>query len=144
MEQRLSFITLGVKNLPAMKAFYTNQFGWQPMKQDGGIVFFQLNGIILGLYPTGELAADAKADPAENTGNKFKGFTLAINFRSDAEVDAVFAELKARGVTVAKAPEKVFWGGYSGYVSDIEGNLWEIAHNPFIQLDAAGNIIPGE
>ena len=52
----------------------------------------------------------------------------------------LFVELSAKNVTVIKSPEKAFWGGYSGYVADPENNYWEIAFNPFIEMDEAGNI----
>lgn len=137
MDQRISFITLGVRDLKAMKAFYTEKFGWQILKDEGGIVFFLLNGFILGLFPEDELAADAKVEPGKGG---FKGFTLALNFNSEREVDELFEGLISKGVEVIKAPEKVFWGGYSGYVADVEGNLWEIACNPFLELNPDGSV----
>lgn len=138
MEQRLSFITIGAKDLDRLKQFYTDKFKWTPIKDDQGIVFFKMNGMILALFPTHELAEDATVP---DDGKGFRGFTLAITYRSEAEVDEVFKNLKSRGVQIVKPPQKVFWGGYSGYVADIEGNLWEIAYNPFIEMDKAGNII---
>jgi len=137
MEQRLTFITLGVLDLPAMVDFYRDQFGWQPLKELDGIVFFKLNGIILGLFPKEELAKDAGVP---DDGSGFKNITMAINFHSEAEVDVAFSELEKKGVNIIKAPEKVFWGGYSGYVEDIEHNLWELAHNPFLEMDGEGNV----
>lgn len=138
MEQRLTFITIGAKNLDSLKHFYTDKFKWTPIKDDQGIVFFKLNGFIFALYPADELAKDANtADGSKG----FKNYTLAVNYRSETEVDGVFVELKRRGVTVVKPPQKAFWGGYSGYVSDSEGNLWEIAFNPFLEMDADGNVL---
>jgi uncharacterized protein len=137
MKQLLSFITLGVRDLEAMKQFYVEKFGWKTLKDSDGIVFFQMNGFILGLFPADELAKDAKVEPGSGG---FKGFTLAINFNSEKEVDDVFSELTSAGVKVVKAPERVFWGGYSGYVADIEENLWEIAFNPLLQLDEDGSV----
>jgi uncharacterized glyoxalase superfamily protein PhnB len=92
----------------------------------------------LSLYPREKLAEDAQV-PHE--GNGFKGFTLAHNLRSKAEVDQLFSELEQKGVTIVKQPEEVFWGGYSGYVSDLDDNLWEIAFNPFLPLDEKGNTL---
>ena len=138
MEQRLSFITIGAKDLNKLKQFYIDKFQWKPIKDDQGIVFFKMNGFILALFPTDELAEDATVP---NDGKGFRGFTLAIIYRSEAEVDEVFNGLKSRGVQIVKPPQKVFWGGYSGYVADAEGNLWEIAYNPFLEMDKAGNII---
>lgn len=138
MDQRLTFVTLGVNDLAAMTQFYTEQFGWTPMKEMDSIVFFKLNGTILGLFPESALAADIGIP---NDGGGFKRFTMAVNYATEQEVDAVFGRLSRNGVRVVKAPEKVFWGGYSGYVADIENNYWEIACNPFLEMDDAGNVL---
>jgi catechol 2,3-dioxygenase-like lactoylglutathione lyase family enzyme len=138
MEQRLSFITIGCADLDKLKQFYIDKFKWAPLKDSDGIVFFKLNGFILSLFPTNELAADARVP---GYGNGFKKFTLAINYKSEKEVDEVFKTLQGRGVKVIKAPQKASWGGYSGYVADIEGNLWEIAFNPFLEMDDKGNVL---
>lgn len=141
MQQRLTLITLGVENLEAMRRFYQDTFGWTPLpSQSDEIVFFQLNGIQLALYGREALAEDSTVSP---DGDGFKGFTLAHNLRSEDEVDAMFAELEQKGVQIVKPPEKVFWGGYSGYIADPEGFLWEIAYNPFMHLDEAGNVVAG-
>jgi catechol 2,3-dioxygenase-like lactoylglutathione lyase family enzyme len=137
MEQRLTFITLGVDDFDKMKLFYQNIFGWTPMLDRDGIVFFKLNGIVLSLFSNHELAEDAKV---KNDGSGFKRFTLAICMKSEAEVDTIFKDLSQKGVRVTKAPEKVFWGGYSGYIADPENNLWEIAYNPFLGMDENGNV----
>jgi uncharacterized protein len=138
MEQRMSFITLGVSDLKLMKDFYMSKFGWEPAIENENIVFFKLNGFFLGLYGREALADDAQVD-GEGTG--FRRFTLAYNLRSEKEVDDLFTELASKGVKVVKPAQKVFWGGYSGYIADAEDNLWEIAYNPFIEMDKAGNIL---
>lgn len=138
MEQRITLITLGVRNLQRSRDFYQNIFGWQPLESGNeSIVFFQLNGIQLALFPQESLADDAGI-PAEGSG--FNKFSLAYNVRSEKEVDDLVAELEAKGVTVLKHPEKVFWGGYSSYISDPDDNLWEIAYNPFLPMDEKGNV----
>jgi predicted enzyme related to lactoylglutathione lyase len=136
MEQRLTFITLGAKDTSALKQFYIEKFGWSPIKTDG-IIFFKMNGFILALFPADELAKDAGV-AADGSG--FKKFTMAINYRSEKEVDQAFEMLKERGVDIVKPPHKASWGGYSGYIADPENNLWEIAYNPFLEMDANGNV----
>ncbi len=138
MKQILSFITLGVNNLEESKRFYQDKFGWTPLKDSDGIAFFKLNGFILGLFPKNELAEDAGV-PSD--GHGFRRFTLAMNLKSEQEVDRAFIELRQKGVKIVKPPEKVFWGGYRGYIADIDGNLWEIAYNPFLVLDDKGNVV---
>lgn len=137
MEQRITLITLGVKNLQRSKEFYQKVLGWQPLESSTeSIVFFQLNGIQLALFPQESLADDAGV-PADGKG--FRGFSLAHNLGSEKEVDELVAALEEKGARVLKQPEKVFWGGYSGYIADPDDNLWEIAYNPFLPLDEKGN-----
>ncbi len=140
MEQRLTIITLGVSDINVASDFYENKLGWKRHGSSmGDIVFFMLNGIQLAIYPVKELAKDATVPPADIKG--FKGFTLAHNVRSEKEVDELIASLKAKGVKVVKEPQKAEWGGYSSYISDPDGNLWEIAFNPYMNLDKAGNVV---
>lgn len=139
MEQRLTIITLGVKNLYKSTEFYETQFGWKKSASSNeSITFFSLNGIYISLYEKEKLAEDAEIDAL---GEGFKGFTLAYNARSKEEVDQIFDDFKSKGVKIIKSPQEVFWGGYSGYVADLDGNLWEIAFNPYLKLDGNGNIV---
>ena len=137
MQPRLSFITLGVSGLAKSKRFYSDVLGWTPMHDSDGIVMYKLNGMVLSLFPQHELMEDAKVTE-EGRGSRF---TLAQCLRSVEEVDAFFTHLKKHDVTITKMPVKVFWGGYSGYFADPDGHLWEIAHNPFLEMDAQGNVL---
>jgi uncharacterized protein len=96
-----------------------------------------LNGILLSLYRRDELEKDANSEAA---GEGFSGFTLSYNTRSEKEVDELVEALRSRGVKIVKEPQKVFWGGYSSYVADPDGFLWEIAFNPYMELDDNGNV----
>ncbi len=139
MEQRLTIVGLGVNDLEVATKFYEDKFGWEKMgASNDSISFFQLNGILLSLYPSEKLAEDATVS-AEGSG--FKKFTLAYNTRSKQEVDDLISELETKGVKIVKRPEEVFWGGYSSYVADMDNNLWEIAFNPFLPLDEKGNAV---
>lgn len=131
MDQRITFLTLGVNDLYTAINFYENKFGWNrsPMSNEH-LILFELNGLHLGLYFREELAKDANLD---SKGNGFKGFTIAYNVWSEKEVDDLVSSLRTRGVEVIKEPQKVFWGGYSSYITDPDGNLWEIAYNPFLE-----------
>ena len=146
MQPRLSLITLGVQDLDRSKHFYNDVFGWKPFQDNGGIVMYKLNGMILSLYGQRELLEDAQVKdpslgPSEGGKTHAPRFTLAQCLRSPEEVDALFAGSKKHGVTITKEPVKVFWGGYSGYFADPDGHLWEIAHNPFLEMDEAGNVL---
>lgn len=129
----MTFITLGVEELNQSIDFYEHKFGWKRSAlSNENIIFYELNGIYLSLYDKKELAKDATVDPS---GNGFRGFTMAYNTRSEKEVDDLVEKLRKQEVSVIKEPQKVFWGGYSSYIADPDGNLWEIAYNPFLKMD---------
>ncbi|MDT8382786.1 MAG: VOC family protein [Gammaproteobacteria bacterium] len=127
MKPRISMITLGVRDLPASVKFYQQGLGFPRMESPPEVAFFTLNGTWLGLYGREALAEDATVS-AEGQG--FEAFTLAHNVASEAEVDEVMRQAVAAGAVMVKPPQKVFWGGYSGYFKDPDGHLWEVAHNP--------------
>jgi catechol 2,3-dioxygenase-like lactoylglutathione lyase family enzyme len=139
MEQRLSLITLGVNDLSLSRRFYEKGLGWQPSSvSNQDVVFFQLGGIALGLYGKASLATDAHLP---NTGQGFGGITLAYNARTREEVDAVIQLAQQAGARILKAPEDVFWGGYSGYFADPDNHPWEVAWNPHFAITEQGNIV---
>jgi hypothetical protein len=127
MKPRISMITLAVRDLAAAVKFYEEGLGFPRMESPPGVAFFTLNGTWLALYGREALAEDATVS-AEGQG--FEGFTLAHNVQSEAEVDSVVNQAVAAGATLLKKPQKVFWGGYSGYFKDPDGHLWEVAYNP--------------
>ncbi len=135
MEPRISVITLGVSDLAASRDFYVRGLGWPASSiSDENIVFIDLSGLVLGLFPKDRLAEDAGLD----LGSGFGGIALAQNVGSPKEVDQVLSQATAAGATLLKPAAKTFWGGYSGYFADPDGYPWEIAHNPFWPLDAEG------
>ena len=132
MKPRISLITLGVGDLPRSRAFY-ERLGFAARQESTEDIAFlgMANGLVLALFPHEKLAEDAHVD---SNGSGFRGFTLAHNVASPEEVDAVLAQAVAAGATLQKPGQKVFWGGYSGYFADPDGFLWEVAHNPFMDL----------
>ena len=118
--------------------FYSETLGWKPSSNSNDdIAFFQAGGVVLGLYPREKLAEDA---PVSSEGSGFAGITLAYNAGSEAEVDEIVSDLKAKGVKIIKEPQKVFWGGYSSYFADPDDYRWEVAYNPFFEFDENGNL----
>lgn len=137
MEQRLSLITLGVEDLTRSREFY-ERLGWRrAFAKAEGIAFFQAGGMALALYPRHDLASDANISPE---GYGFNGISLAYNTRSRAEVDTVLKEAADAGATIVKPAQEAFWGGYSGYFSDPDGFLWEVAWNPGFAIAEDGSI----
>jgi catechol 2,3-dioxygenase-like lactoylglutathione lyase family enzyme len=138
MEQRLSLVTLGVSDLARAREFYERVVGWKAAPGPPGVVFFDLSGLVFSLFPHAELEKDMNT--AAGSGRVSGGFALAYNARSREEVDAIFARLKERGAPIVKAPEDVFWGGYSGYFSDPDGHKWEVAFNPYWTILPDGRV----
>lgn len=134
--QRVTLITLGTADLDRAKAFYA-ALGWTPAQEQEGVVFFQMNGLVLGLFGKADLAKD-QGRPGVELGTG--AITLAQNFTTEAEVDTAFQTAIDAGASPLKAPEKVFWGGYSGYYADPDGHVWEVAMNPFWPLDPDGGL----
>ncbi len=136
MEQRVSLVTLGVRDLARAMAFY-EALGWTTGAEPGDdVVFFQAGCMVVALWGRDELAEDSGAEDAGGWG----GITLAHNVGSPAEVDAVMREAEAAGATITRSAAATFWGGYSGAFADPEGHAWEVAHNPHWTLAEDGSI----
>ena len=136
MQQRLSLVTLGVGDLAQARAFY-EALGWKTgAEPDADVVFFQAGGMIVALWDRAALAADSAVEDPGGYG----GITLAHNVRSPGEVDAVIAEARKAGATIAREPAETFWGGYSGVFVDPGGHPWEVVHNPHWTIGQDGSI----
>jgi catechol 2,3-dioxygenase-like lactoylglutathione lyase family enzyme len=127
MKPRINIITLGVRDLEHAIEFYEQGLRLPRMPFEGNIAFFELNGTWLALYPWNALAEDAEVN-AEGKG--FRGVTLAQVVHTREEVDKVLRQAAHAGARIIKPAQDVFWGGYSGYFSDPEGHIWEVAWNP--------------
>jgi predicted lactoylglutathione lyase len=126
MEQRVSLVTLGVRDLGRARSFY-EALGWASASApEDDVAFFQAGGMVVALWDRAHNAEDSTM----TDGGGWGGVTLAHNVRSRAEVDAVIEEARAAGANIVREPAETFWGGYSAAFVDPEGHPWEIAHNP--------------
>jgi uncharacterized protein len=137
VDQRVSVITLGVRDLARARAFY-EAMGWHSgaAPADDVVFFLTGNGVVLALWGRDQLAEDSVVTDSGGWG----GITLAYNVGSPAEVDAVLAEAEAAGGTIGRPGAKAFWGGYTGVFIDPEGHPWEVAHNPHWTLADDGSV----
>lgn len=133
---RVTLITLGVEDLKRAGAYY-DAIGWTPETVLPEVAFYAMNGMKLGFFTLDGLA---KETGRNKTDLKTGAMTLAQNFGSEADVDAAFARALAAGATSVTPPVNTDWGGYSGYVADPDGHLWEYAFNPFWELDEDGQL----
>ena len=136
MEQRVSLITLGVRDLERARGFY-EALGWKSGAAPADdVVFFQAGGMIVALWGREQLTEDTAVQDSGGWG----GVTLAYNTRSPAEVDEVIAEAEGAGATIARPGAETFWGGYSGIFIDPDGHPWEVAHNPRWTIEPDGSV----
>lgn len=137
---RLTVVTLGARDLPALRAFY-EAVGWRSRQgSNDEFAAFVLGGVILALYPTELLQEEAAPDLPASPAGTWGGFTLALNVDTRDQVDAVYRAAVAAGGRPVAAPQDRAWGGRSGYVADPEGNRWEIAWAPGLQFTDAGAV----
>lgn len=139
MIPRVTVITLGVSSLEKSTAFYRSVFGIVPNADYEGVVFFELPGTWVTLYPRSKLVEDISASLSPVPGG-FCGMTLAYNARGRAEVQAIFELAVEAGATIAKVPQETFWGGFSGYFADPDGYFWEIVWGPMFDFAADGGL----
>jgi predicted lactoylglutathione lyase len=136
VKQRVSLITLGVKDLGLARGFY-EALGWRTgAGAEDDVVFFQAGEMVVALWDRAKLAEDSRVED----GGSWGGVTLALNFGSPAEVDAVIEEARKAGATIGREPAETFWGGYSGVFLDPEGHPWEVAHNPHWTITDDGGV----
>ncbi len=137
MEQRISVLTIGANDLSAMKIFYGQILGWKTVAENKDIVFYQLNGLLLSICDRKILADFIGVDPK---GQGFRSITIGHNVDTKEEVLKLYDRLKDK-VKILKEPTEPPFGGLFFYFTDIEGNIIEIAQNPFITLDNNKNAI---
>jgi uncharacterized protein len=139
MRQKFNLITLGVDDFEKSVRFYEKGLGWKKSdKSMDDLALFPLGGMTLALYPRQELAKDVTL---KYQATEFSGLTISYNAKSEKEVDGILKQVEELGATIIKPAQKVFWGGYSGYFSDLDGYVFEVAFNPFWELDDNDNLI---
>jgi len=141
MEPRISIVTLGVKSIEKSYRFYREGLGFPTSSNfDSEVVFFKTGGVCLALYPLDRLAEDVSPNKSAARGD-FSGITLAHNTKSKSEVDRILALVEAAGGKIEKPAQDVFWGGYSGYFSDPDGHLWEVAYAEFWRFNEDSSLV---
>jgi catechol 2,3-dioxygenase-like lactoylglutathione lyase family enzyme len=139
MQQQISVITLSVSDLNRSKRFYVEGFGWTPVFENDEIVFYQMNGLMLGTWLDGGLEADMQRKDLFRPG----AFSLAHNVSSQDEVQPVLDRLSASGGRILRQADAPPHGGFRGYVADPDDHAWEIAWNPAWSIDERGLVTFG-
>jgi uncharacterized protein len=139
MQQQISVITLGVSDLARSRHFYVDGFGWRPAFENAEIVFYQMNGLVLGTWLETALAADMQRRNLGAPGP----FALAHNVLTRDQVQSTVDRLARFGGQVLRTPDEPPHGGFRGYVADPDGHAWEIAWNPAWSIDHNGLVTFG-
>jgi len=139
MEQQISVITLGVEDLTRARRFYEVGFGWKSVFENEEIIFFQMNGFVLGLWIKSSLADDAARDMAAGSG----AYAIAHNVPNKTDVTVAMDRLVRAGGQITREADAPPQGGYRGYVTDPDGHSWEIAWNPAWPIDEDGHVTFG-
>jgi len=129
-DQQLSLITLSIHDIARSRRFYGEGFGWTPVYESEEVLFYQMKGMVLGLWLAPEMVADLGRPDGESN-----GFALAHNVASREEVDVLIARLVEHGGTLMREAGAPAYGGWRGYVADPDSHAWEIAWNPAWTLD---------
>ena len=139
MQQQISVITLGVRDLAASRRFYQQGFGWTPVFENEEISFYQMNGFVLGTWLADKLDEDSQRTKTSTPG----AFALAHNVPGESDVQPLIDQLVAAGGTELRKGDAPPHVGFRGYVADPDDHAWEIAHNPAWQIDERGLVTFG-
>lgn len=139
MQQQISVITLGVVDLARSRRFYVDGFGWKPVFENAEIVFYQMNGLMLGTWLLSALEADMQRTGLSRPG----AFALAHNVATRGDVQTLIERLAKAGGKVLRDGDAPPHGGFRGYVADPDDHAWEIAWNPAWAIDDRGLVTFG-
>ncbi len=136
MQQQISCVTLSVEGLSRSRRFYVEGFGWTPVFEHDEIIFYQMNGLMLGTWLAPNLQHDLQQPALPGHG----AFSLAHNVTSGDQVQALLDRLAQYGGRILRQADAPSYGGLRGYVADPDGHAWEIAFNPSWPISPEGYV----
>jgi catechol 2,3-dioxygenase-like lactoylglutathione lyase family enzyme len=139
MQQQISVITLGIADLARSRRFYCDGFGWTPVFENSEIVFYQMNGLVLGTWLSQALEADSRRTGLARPG----AFALAHNVATREDVQPTLDRLAKFGGRVLRPADAPPHGGFRGYIADPDDHTWEIAWNPAWPITPEGFVTFG-
>ena len=138
MQQQISVITLGIADLVRSRRFYAEGFGWKPVFDNPEVVFYQMNGLMLGTWLTKALEEDMRRSLARPG-----AFSVAHNVLTKDEVQPVIDRLAQFGGRILRPADAPPHGGFRGYIADPDDHTWEIAWNPAWPISPEGYVTWG-
>jgi catechol 2,3-dioxygenase-like lactoylglutathione lyase family enzyme len=113
-------------------------FGWRSVFENEEIVFYQMNGFVLGTWLAERLAEDLRRPISVPS-----GFALAHNVGSRDAVGELIQRLAGFGGAIIREGDEPPHGGFRGHVADPDGYAWEIAWNPDWPISPEGYVTFG-
>ena len=140
---KISIICLGVRDMEKAIKFYRDDLGFHTEEKDNNpdVIFFNTPGTKFELFPLEELAKDISTEDTPKITDGFGGITLAYNVEHREDVNKIIELARNAGAKIVKEPQEVFWGGYHGYFSDMDGYYWEVAWGPNFKYDDDGMLV---
>jgi catechol 2,3-dioxygenase-like lactoylglutathione lyase family enzyme len=138
MQQQISCVTLGIADLARSRRFYAEGFGWKPVFENEDVVFYQMNGLMLGTWLSKSLEADMRRVLARPG-----AFSIAHNVATKDEVQPVIDRLAQFGGKILRPADAPPHGGFRGYIADPDDHAWEIAWNPGWPISPEGYVTWG-
>jgi catechol 2,3-dioxygenase-like lactoylglutathione lyase family enzyme len=139
MQKQISVITLGISDLSRSRRFYVDGFGWEPIFENEEIIFYQMNGLVLGTFLKPSLELDMNRSGLTSPG----AFSLAHNVPEQDNVTTIMERLVEYGGRVIREADPPPHGGFRGYIVDPDDHAWEIAWNPAWKIDENGFVTFG-
>ncbi|MBV17144.1 VOC family protein [Thalassospira sp. GB04J01] len=139
MQQQISVITLGIADLTRSRRFYIDGFGWSPVFENKEIIFYQMNGFVLGTWLEKALMKDMNR-PSDGLAS---AHALAHNVARKEDVEPLMQRLINAGGKMLRPADTPVHGGFRGYVADPDGHAWETAWNAAWTIDEHGHVTFG-
>ena len=129
----INVVVLFVADVNRAKTFYRDTLGFPLQFEDPDSAYFQLTGtslLLLSIAGAQDLLSnEAVASPgAPGAGSQLVAFV--------ENVDAVHAELSAKGVEFIREPVDREWGMRTAHFKDPDGHIWELSQE--LARDSAG------
>jgi predicted enzyme related to lactoylglutathione lyase len=137
MEQRLTMIMVGAKDIATLRRFYEEGLGWAPCRAGGsGSVMYKVGHSVLVFLPIAYLAKDRGEELAGGT-----NASLAVFLSSREAVDDAVEKAVRAGARITSHARDRDGGLYSAYFSDPEGNSWEVVWAPKMTMSEGGELV---
>lgn len=123
-KEKISDVCMVCRDIETLIAFYRDRMGFRLRRRAEGFADFHAEKVTLALWEAAHIAAHVGI-PVGEAGTEHK-VMAAVEVADAATVDARYRELVDAGVETFGPPKAYLWNAYAFYLTDPEGNLWEV------------------